>query len=200
MSDARFIVGNALDRSQAIRSTPPGQKPRAIADTTNPAGSPPFNWWVVGHGNGFSGAHFATFPPDLIVRPVKAGCPRSVCLDCARPVARIVESGTSEKEGGPTERERQGRGRKFGDQLNGIAETTKADEPVRRTIGWSCGCPSNGARSRPGIILDPFGGTGVTALVATGHSRDAILIDIDERNVALARQRVGMFLSEDVSA
>jgi hypothetical protein len=161
---------------------------------SNPAGTPPFNWWVVGHGAGFSGAHFATFPPDLIVRPVKAGCPRTVCLDCERPVARVVETvGVSQKDG---ERDRQDRGR-----LNGIDNEPPTDEePVRRTIGWSCGCQADGARTRPGIILDPFGGTGVTALVATGHSRDAILIDIDERNVDLARQRVGMFLTEVVEA
>jgi len=46
-----------------------------------------------------------------------------------------------------------------------------------------------------GMVLDPFGGTGTTAAVATGHGRDATLIDIDERNTHLATQRVGMFLT-----
>ena len=31
-------------------------------------------------------------------------------------------------------------------------------------------------------------------MVATGHGRDAILIDLDERNADLARERIGMFL------
>lgn len=43
--------------------------------TVNPAGSPPLNWWLIGHGGGYPEAHFATFPPELIVKPIKAGCP-----------------------------------------------------------------------------------------------------------------------------
>lgn len=48
---------------------------------------------------------------------------------------------------------------------------------------------------RNGIVLDPFGGSGTTAAVATGLGVDAILIDLDERNADLARDRVGMFLT-----
>jgi DNA modification methylase len=44
------------------------------------------------------------------------------------------------------------------------------------------------------VVLDPFAGSGTTLQVATGHGRDAIGIDLDERNVDLARDRVGMFL------
>ena len=60
---------------------------------------------------------------------------------------------------------------------------------------WSdCGC---GAPWRPGIVLDPFAGSGTTLAVATGLGRDAIGIDLDERNLDLARERIGMFLRED---
>ena len=50
---------------------------------------------------------------------------------------------------------------------------------------------------RPGIVLDPFAGSGTTLMVATGHGRDAIGIDLDIRNADLARDRVGMFLEVD---
>ena len=61
------------------------------------------------------------------------------------------------------------------------------------TLGWSnCGC---GAPFRTGIVLDPFAGSGTTLAVATGLGRDAIGIDLDERNADLARERVGMFLT-----
>ena len=50
---------------------------------------------------------------------------------------------------------------------------------------------------RPGIVLDPFGGSGTTLAVATGRGHHAIGIDLDPRNVDLARDRVGpMFLDE----
>jgi site-specific DNA-methyltransferase (adenine-specific) len=49
---------------------------------------------------------------------------------------------------------------------------------------------------RPGLVLDPFAGSGTTLAVATGHGRDAIGIDLDERNAELALDRVGpMFLT-----
>ena len=32
-------------------------------------------------------------------------------------------------------------------------------------------------------------------MVATGHGRDAILVDIDDRNADLAAERIGMFLT-----
>jgi hypothetical protein len=86
-----------------------------------------------------------------------------------------------------------------GDMAQG-AETT-------RTTGWStCGCPgSDGIRLdgyhtgtgwRPGIVLDPFAGSGTTLSVASGHSRDSIGIDLDRRNANLARDRIGMWLEE----
>lgn len=46
------------------------------------------------------------------------------------------------------------------------------------------GCPEGGT------ILDPFGGSGTTGLVADRHGRNAILIDIDERNLPMARERI----------
>lgn len=75
------------------------------------------------------------------------------------------------------------------------------------TTGWStCGCPGadgirldgyhTGGGWRPGIVLDAFAGSGTTGLVASGLSRRAVLIDIDERNVHLARERIGMWMTE----
>lgn len=53
---------------------------------------------------------------------------------------------------------------------------------------------------RPGIVLDPFGGSGTTGAVASGMGRDSILIDIDETNAWLARERVGLFLDIEYHA
>ena len=71
-------------------------------------------------------------------------------------------------------------------------------ENAETTIGWSeCECPDDGTKWRPGIVLDPFAGSGTTLAVATGQGHAAIGIDIDERNIELARDRVGpMFLDE----
>ena len=61
----------------------------------------------------------------------------------------------------------------------------------RVTLGWTdCGHDS----WRQGVVLDPFAGSGTTAVVALGHGRDFVGIDLDARNADLARERVGMWL------
>lgn len=56
-------------------------------------------------------------------------------------------------------------------------------------------CPAgNEWASRPGVVLDPFAGSGTTLMVATGHGHDAIGVDIDARNADLALDRVGPLL------
>jgi DNA modification methylase len=80
----------------------------------------------------FKGAHFATYPPELIEPFIKAGCP----------------------------------------------------------VG--------------GTVLDPFGGSGTTGLVADRLQRSAILIDLDERNGPMAHGRISgdapLFAEVEVAA
>jgi DNA modification methylase len=53
------------------------------------------------------------------------------------------------------------------------------------------GCPEGGT------VLDPFGGSGTTGLVADRHGRDAVLIEVNPKYAASARARImndgGMF-------
>ncbi|WP_439392356.1 DNA-methyltransferase [Bradyrhizobium sp. PMVTL-01] len=41
-----------------------------------------------------------------------------------------------------------------------------------------------------GVVLDPFGGSGTTAIAAQRHSRDAILIELNSEYAAMARRRI----------
>ena len=53
------------------------------------------------------------------------------------------------------------------------------------------------AGSRPGdVVLDPFGGSGTVASVATGMGRASIYIDLNPKYLELARQRIGPMLCE----
>jgi site-specific DNA-methyltransferase (adenine-specific) len=47
--------------------------------------------WEVSTRN-FSGAHFATFPPELIETPIDAGCPKYVCQKCGLPREKAYEN------------------------------------------------------------------------------------------------------------
>jgi DNA modification methylase len=83
------------------------------------------NVWTMGT-QPFSEAHFATFPPELAERCIKAGCP----------------------------------------------------------VG--------------GVVLDPFGGSGTTAMVAASLGRSAVLIELNPEYCTLARARIeAAFMGKD---
>ncbi len=93
--------------------------------THNEKGVPPLNYWVINTSTGTDtpdGAHFATYPEQLIQRPVIASCPAG------------------------------------------------------------------------GTILDPFGGSGTTGICAARHGRNAVLIDLDPKNLGVARHRIAQEL------
>jgi DNA modification methylase len=57
------------------------------------------------------------------------------------------------------------------------------------------------AGSRPGdTVLDPFGGSGTVASVATGMGRDSIYIDLNPAYLEMAKQRIGPMLCDVVAA
>jgi site-specific DNA-methyltransferase (adenine-specific) len=151
----------------------------------NPAGAPPLDYWVI-PTSPYRGSHYAVYPPALCEKPIKSMCPREVCRTCGEPRRRIVDvQGLHGKDilaiGADNER---------GTGLAG--KRPPMPDITRTTLGWTdCGHDNY----RAGIVLDPFAGSGTTLAVATGHGRDAIGIDIDERNADLARERVGMFLT-----
>jgi len=89
--------------------------------------------------------------------------------------------------------------------MSGGANYFSRAETVSTTTGWTtCGCPGtdgirldgfhDGPGWRPGIVLDPFAGTGTVLAVASGMGRDSLGIDLDERNADLALERVGPLL------
>jgi len=55
------------------------------------------------------------------------------------------------------------------------------------TIAPSCGCE---AAALPGLVVDPFMGSGTTLVVARRHHRDFLGVEISRRFAALARQRL----------
>lgn len=158
-------------------------------------GAPPLDhWWVDEETfdqdawhiptEPYKGSHYATWPTDLLVKPILAMCPPKVCTTCGKPSERITERPEALNSG--TLRSRQP-----GHERANLS-TLVPDNATVVTTGWTdCGHET----WRKGVVLDPFGGSGTTAVVALGHGRDAILIDLDERNADLARERVGMWLT-----
>jgi len=131
----------------------------------------------------YAEAHFATFPEALVTRCVLASCPADVCRRCGKPRYRIVESDRQRGSWTPDK-----------DPLRrGKAATVPDPGAERRTVGWTdCGHDDY----RPGIGLDPFLGSGTTALVARAHGRHAIGVELnpDYAQMIFARtQQLSLF-------
>jgi len=145
------------------------------AGLTAAVGKNPGDVWRIPSAR-YAGAHFATFPPELVRRPLLAGCPEAVCTNCGVPWKHDVAA----RRIGPSARIRR-------------------DQFVRRyPVRWRtvhlvgplvpCGC---GAATRPGLVLDPFFGTGTVGAVARENGRDWLGVELKSAYVDLAMGRLG---------
>jgi len=125
---------------------------------------------------GYKGAHFAVFPPALVEPCILAGTSeKGKCPTCGAPWKRIVEK--------TDEIDPSAKGSRFDTgktAVHQLGRAQKGERFVSTTTGWepTCTCPP--ADPIPDIVLDPFGGAGTTALVASRLGRDCILIDASE--------------------
>jgi DNA modification methylase len=120
-------------------------------------------------------AHFAAFPPALAYRIITGWSPPGICTRCGRdrrPVAirsRRAYRGTGRHHSG----ERQVRNAAPGHDWN--ADGKRHGQAA--VTGYACACPVPDAPVRPAVVVDPFGGTGTTALVASVLGRTGITVD-----------------------
>lgn len=149
----------------------------------NPAGAPPLDCWNDSHDTWTvttqpsSLAHYAMWPPRLAERLILSMCPAEVCQTCGEPRRRVERSERVVTQPQRASNAARSNDPGFGNQ----GHTTYA------TVGWTdCGHDNY----RPGVVLDPFAGTGTTLAVAECHGRDSIGIDLDERNRALLEPRL----------
>lgn len=132
----------------------------------------------------------------LPTRLIKAMCPERVCTVCGAPSERITKVEYVEHSPGTAAKQHQSaRGvAASGSTVLAIDSSFthgRADK-VTETVGWTdCGCSDDGTHWRTGRVLDPFAGSGTTLVAAHNESRDAIGIDLDDRNVAMVEDRLG---------
>jgi hypothetical protein len=155
----------------------------------------------------FSGAHFATMPPEIPRRCIKAGTSeRGCCPACGAPWRRVVErKGYPSQEEKITELEANGVPR-YTAGLRGFSGARHAAFKAANpdiTTGWQPTCTCGAGEPVPCTVLDPFGGSGTTAAVAIEQGRNAIICELNPAYVTLARRRiqdVAPLLSMEVDA
>jgi hypothetical protein len=124
---------------------------------------------------------FAAFPMEWPRRLIGGWSPAGICTVCGegrRPVTSV------ERDGDCSIRRVSSRGI--------IRNTHQGDNRNAGTFtiaGYGCGCPDTTAPTTPSTILDPFGGTGTTALVAHVMGRHGITVDLSSDYCRLAAWR-----------
>ena len=159
--------------------------------------------------------HFAAFPMEWPRRLILGWSPREVCTACGegrRPVTAAGEflpAGHGQRDASAKRRRMPGEGR---DPLSRHGETDASSlrTTATRTItGYACACTpyvehegdeygkpwreyhfdTPHPPTTPGVVLDPFSGTGTTALVATMLGRTGIGVDLSADYNRLAEWR-----------
>jgi DNA modification methylase len=132
----------------------------------------------------YTGAHFATMPPELARLCILAGTSQGgACSACGAPWVRVVERTPMEVRPSP---------RRVGwqtDQTRTQTGGTMTKPPTSETVGWSAGCEC-GADVAPCMVLDPYAGAGTTGLVAAKLRRDFIGCELNPDYAALAESRL----------
>lgn len=137
----------------------------------------------------FPEVHFAVFPPALPQRCIRAGCPAQVCEECGKPWKRVVELG--ELRDHPDRENRTVAAEQFDADLNAYKDGgTLGKVRERKTVGWQPTCECNGA-TVPGLVLDPFCGSGTTGQVAVEEGRRFLGFELNPKYVEMSKRRIG---------
>lgn len=140
-----------VDLNQGLRTM------KARGQESHPLGKNPGDVWSTATAS-YRGAHFATFPVELIRRPMLATCPERVCSTCGSPWQRVTRS-----------------------------SHRRLDRPAG--LRPVCACRSDW---QPGIVLDPFLGSGTVAVTAEAYKRDWLGIELNPAYAELARERIAL--------
>ena len=142
--------------------------------------------WTVAAGN-YKGAHFATFPQDLIIPCIQAGTSQEgCCSNCGSPNYRMLEM---------TEEYKRIKGQGWKDKddfqdtgMRGVKGLPSIKDKYK-TIGWEKNCKCDVDMS-PCIVMDIFMGSGTTAYVAKRLGRKYLGIELNEEYVEIANNRL----------
>lgn len=148
----------------------------------------------------YKGAHYATFPPELIEPCILAGTSAYGCCEkCGAPYKRLVESTREhglaavafpkpeplDDRNGHKRLHQRLRAARAAGELHDHALGGKVE-----VLGWQATCKCQEAGIVPCVVLDPFVGSGTTGLVALHHQRSFIGIDLKPEYIQQAEERL----------
>jgi len=176
-------VSNGIDQSRGYAGLAEARNGKTGYD---PTGRNKRTVWTI-PTRGYSEAHFAVFPPDLIEPCVLAGASLTVCAECGAAWVRDIKRTASEYN----EKEGTAQSLRCAGVISGGTDKvtlgkTHLVERIDRGLKPACDCNGD---TFPGVVLDPFAGSGTTGMVAAKHGRRAILIELNEEYMKLQPDR-----------
>lgn len=164
---------------------------RGTTRTSHPLGRVPGSVWQVASDRlevpaHLNVDHFAAFPMTWPRRLVLGWSPPGICTACGEGRHPVSTRTLTADRGG---RKANVRGSDREGAAVYEASSTLGRERIVSLIGEACACPDISAPTRPAVVLDPFGGTGTTALVASALGRIGITVDRSADYCRIARWR-----------
>jgi len=121
-------------------------------------------------------AHFATFPKKLIEPCILSGSSeKGCCVECGAPCERETEI-SKKYHRKPGYKANSLMAQKKDSMTNFYPDSYSTES---KTTGWKPGCKCN-ADTEPCTMLDIFGGSMTSAVVAYKHNRKFIMIELSE--------------------
>lgn len=188
--EGRAQAGKKMREGQTTAGT--GMRPHTflVDQMQHPLGKLPGSVWTIATEplkvpDHLGIDHFAAFPTEFPRRFILGWSPSGICVKCGEGRRPVIETHGE----APDRREQDGYDPHAGGR-RAVAQWVNGENPNPRTIaGYECDCPDITAPTEPAVVLDPFGGTGTTALVARALGRVGVSVDLSLDYCRLARWR-----------
>lgn len=132
-------------------------------------------------------SHFAAFPMEWPRRIILGWSPSGICTRCNEPRRPLTTRSLTPDPQGRMGTPHSG---DYSAQAHRVRRKMLDGLAMRTITDYTCDCPSPSAPAYPAVVLDPFGGTGTTALVARALGRVGISVDLSTDYCRLAEWRV----------
>jgi len=179
--------GKGAGGSKKVNSVANHGGNKSMGETMNPNGRNKRTVWAISP-KGFKDAHFAVYPPELIESPIDAGCPEWVDKKTGKPRERNIEKKSLERYELPEDHPNY-RPAKYETKYDELHDGNSGQKyAVYDDKGYDDG--RDDSEFRPGIVLDPFFGSGTTGEVAMKQDKDWVGIELNGDYVKISDKRL----------
>ena len=156
-----------------------------------PRGTFPRDVWSMGNKKEKNLKHFATFPLELPLRCIKATTSEhGSCVKCGTPYKRKIKVIKRKNEKTVDEEKVKGKGTMHGTITPPSGAANYAGINYRETTGWEKQCDCRTNKVKPCRVLDPFMGSGTTAVAAERLHRHWVGLELYKTNCRIIKDRV----------